>query len=71
MMGDQSLHYMTTDELKALQDDNTLGIDVTRDEREHGSSTLIGKLNYYFFRFCKHQKNYEDMNFAKVFPKSF
>ncbi|CAL1295809.1 unnamed protein product [Larinioides sclopetarius] len=44
MMGDQSLNYMTTDELKALQDDNTLGIDVTRDEREHGSSTLIAPL---------------------------
>ncbi|XP_055948769.1 uncharacterized protein LOC129981785 isoform X4 [Argiope bruennichi] len=44
MMGDQSLHYMTTDELKALHDDNTLGIDVTRDEREHGSSTLIAPL---------------------------
>ncbi|GFS34065.1 ankyrin-3 [Nephila pilipes] len=43
MLGDQSLHYMTTDELKALADDNTLGIDVTRDERETGS-TLIAPL---------------------------
>ncbi|XP_071040645.1 uncharacterized protein [Parasteatoda tepidariorum] len=43
MMGDQSLHYMTTDELKALADDNTLGIDVTRDERG-ADSTLIAPL---------------------------
>lgn len=42
MLGaDQSLHYMTTDELKALGDDNTLGIDVTRDER--GTDSLIGR----------------------------
>ncbi|XP_054713101.1 ankyrin-2-like isoform X4 [Uloborus diversus] len=39
MMGDQSLHYMTTDELKALADDNTLGIDVTRDER--GTDSML------------------------------
>ncbi|KAG8187586.1 hypothetical protein JTE90_025919 [Oedothorax gibbosus] len=43
MLGaDQSLHYMTTDELKALGDDNTLGIDVTRDER--GTDSLIAPL---------------------------
>lgn len=35
---------MTTDELKALADDNTLGIDVTRDEKGT-DSTLIG--NYW------------------------
>lgn len=42
MLGDQSYKYLTADEMKSLGDDS-LPIDVTKDERVTGSEGVIMK----------------------------